>query len=239
MNRNLDTPRILSRSLGALVEHPLPFLTLALVFQSPRILLAALWTAAPAAPPDGEFPLLLLGWLFPMLLLSQLQAGFTAPAVRSLAAGGEARLWDCLRQGFRRWVALPLTAAVVAVVVSAGFLFFLLPGWIALTFLFVATPVLILEDVSLPAALKRSAQLVAGYGFSIFALIFLFTVMEALLTLALRWAQAPALSSALAVVPISALQAITATQAYLALASPPAAEAESTEGALPGETSDA
>lgn len=218
----LDTQSLLGRSIEVLAANARPFLAVALVVQSPQILLVAFGGEALGTSGGEASFLAILALLLPLLALTQIQAGLVAPGVARALDGGKVRLGHCLPESGLAFAAIFAGAVLVALAAAAGFLFFLLPGWIVLTGFFVALPALALEKLSPPAALGLSWRLTSKSWLSLFALVFMFTVLERLLSLALLWLGAPPVVSVLPAIPISALQAVTAGVAYLRLRSPEA-----------------
>ncbi|MCB1035344.1 MAG: hypothetical protein KDD47_16070, partial [Acidobacteria bacterium] len=165
--------------------------------------------------PEGDASLLaMFGLLLPLLALTQVQAGLVAPGVARALRGETVSAAHCLPRSGAALARILLGAALVALAASLGFLFFLLPGWVVLTGLFIALPATVLEDLSPLAALRLSWNLTALHWLPLFALVFMFTVLERILSLALTWSGLPPLAASLPAIPISALQAVTAGVAY-------------------------
>ena len=218
LNKALDTSSLLSRSIEALAANAPVFLGIALVVQSPQLVLVALGRGAFGAAQEEASFLAILGMLLPLLALTQVQAGLVAPGVARSLGGETVRLRHCLPPTGGAFLAILLAALMVALAAAGGFLFFLLPGWVVLTGFFVALPAVAIEGRPPVAALGLSWQLTSRNWISLFALVFMFTVLERLLSIALTVGLgAPPLVPALVAVPISALQAVTAAVAYLRL----------------------
>lgn len=220
MQPPLDTTHLLSRSIGVLGNDFRPILAWSLLLQAPRVLIAVLsdmgWL--PLGDQAGSVMGLLIA-LLPMVTLTQLQTAVLAPRVilRLREDGfGPPAPPSASGSGV---MAILITAVAVAALAVAGFALFLIPGWLVLTGLFVAIPALMCEGLSPRQALVHSWRLTGPRGISIFALVFLFTLVEALLRVALTALGAPATLTALTAVPISAVQAIAATVTYASLVS--------------------
>lgn len=212
-------PGILSRSIGALVEHPKVFLGLSLLIQAPQIALGVLRdTGAMALGPEEVSPLAILSLLLPMLLLTQLQTAVLSTGVRAHLAGAAPTVQDTVAGGLRRFGPTLATAIAVAVAATFGFAFFVIPGWIVLAGCFVAVPAVQREGLSPIEALQRSLRLTSRDWFAFFALVFVFTIAERLVAVACLWLETPFVIPVLLAVPITALQAIAATVAYTDLA---------------------
>lgn len=77
----------------------------------------------------------------------------------------------------RLWRALP-AGLLVGVIVTIGIVLLVLPGIFALTRLAVTVPAAVTEDVSITGALRRSNELVRGYGWQVFATILVLAVLS-------------------------------------------------------------
>ncbi|MCH9650675.1 MAG: hypothetical protein K0U98_20745 [Deltaproteobacteria bacterium] len=218
MRPPLDTTHLLSRSIGVLGNDLGPILAWSLLLQAPRVLISVLSDTGRLSFGDQAGSVLaLLVALLPMVILTQLQTAVLAPRVlHTLREDGFGPPTEASTAG-SSVIAILITAVAVAVLAVAGFALFLIPGWLVLTGLFVAVPALMCEGLSPQQALIRSWRLTGPRGISIFTLVFLFTLVEALLRMALTALGAPATLTALAAVPISAVQAIAATVTYAGL----------------------
>jgi hypothetical protein len=107
-----------------------------------------------------------LGVLIAQVLTGAITRGAAGAFVgQPLAVGdaysfGLARLWSIL------WVSV-----LVGVIVGVGFLLFVIPGFIFLTWLSVSLPSLVIEDQRGTTALGRSWNLVRGRAWPVFAVI--------------------------------------------------------------------
>lgn len=215
LKQALDTSSLLGRSIEVLAANALPFLSIALVVQSPQVILVAAGRGIFGEAQGEASFLAILGLLLPLLALTQVQAGLIAPGVARFHQGEAVKLRHCLPRSGGMALAILLAAAMVALAAAGGFLFFLLPGWVVLTGFFVALPAVTVGELPPVAALGLSWRLTTRNWISLFALVFMFTVLERLLSLAFAWLGAPPVVSALIAVPVSALQAVTAGVAYL------------------------
>ncbi len=218
LKTTLDSSSLLGRSIEVLAANARPFLGIALVVQSPQLILVALGHGVFGDGPGEASFLAILGLLLPLLALTQIQAGLIAPGVARFLRGETVELRYCRPRSGRAFLAILLAATMVALAAAGGFLFFLLPGWVVLTGFFVALPAVATDGLAPVAALGLSWRLTTQSWISLFALVFMFTVLERLLSVALLLGLgAPPLVPALLAVPISALQAVTAAVAYLRL----------------------
>ena len=218
MQRKIDTTQLLSRSIGVLGEEPVRLLAWSFLLQAPTILFALLVDLGTITiAGQGASVVAVLAAQVPLIALAQLQTVILTPVVlNQLREQGLVAAGLTENSGARPLAAL--TAAVaVAVAAVAGFALFLIPGWLVLTGLFVALPALFCEGLSPWQALLRSWRLTGPQGLSIFALVFLFTIASALANRGLVALGLPAAVGAMAMVPITALQAIAATVTYVSL----------------------
>ncbi len=214
MTERVDTIAILSHSIEVLGQDTWRILGWATLFQLPHVLFALLNEAGAftIAGSGASVPAVLVAFL-PMLALTQLLTAVLSPTVaRHLGVSQPPSSKPGLRS-----LAVLAAAAMVAVATVAGLALFLIPGWIVLTGLFVTMPALLLEERGPRRAMARSWQLMSPHWFSIFALVFFFTLSQGVVNFALGLLRAPTSLAALAMVPISALQAIAATVTYAAL----------------------
>ena len=94
-----------------------------------------------------------------VVLVTMLRNGTTMP-LKELLSGP--------RDGYMR---LTLAYVLLSLILGAGFVLLVVPGLIALTFLWVAWPLVVLEEANGIDAVKRSAAIVDGYKLKITAII--------------------------------------------------------------------
>ncbi|WP_157970689.1 hypothetical protein [Nakamurella deserti] len=121
-----------------------------------------------------------------------------------------------------RWVALVAVSVVVAVLVLAGLMLFLVPGFLVLSVLLLAAPVVVLEKAGAVAALQRSARLTRGVrarilGIAVLAQLIASLVSSALLGLLPDSATVSATVVALAVQALVAAVTVPWTAGVIAL----------------------
>ncbi len=117
-----------------------------------------------------------------LVFASLLSAVLTVAVLQDLR-GEQASLGDCLARGFARLWAVFIVSIIATIAIVFGFLALIIPGLILLPMLYVATPVVVMEDCSAMEALRRSAQLTEGAKVSFLgAIVGLFIV-----TLTLSW----------------------------------------------------
>lgn len=215
MKPALDTATVLSRSVGLLLEAPRPLLAIALILQAPHLVLAlARDTGGLVVREDAFSPLAVVAILLPALVLTQLQAGIVAPGVAAHLTGQPLTIGACLAQDPATLLRILITAIAIGSLATAGFMFFVIPGWVVLSAFFVALPLVSLGRRDPKAAIETSWRLVMPQLLSILPLVFVFTVAGHVLTFGASLLDAPVLVSELLGVPISSLQAVAATIAY-------------------------
>ena len=118
-----------------------------------------------------------------LLAFSFLSAMVSFGTYRDLK-GDRASLAEVVVQGF--WLLLPvlLVSVVVTVIYLAGFILIIVPGVIALIFLWVAIPAAVVERTSVIGSLKRSKKLTKGSRWRIFGILVLFAVIFVLVLVA-------------------------------------------------------
>ncbi len=95
-----------------------------------------------------------------VVLVTALGSGGTVPSLKELLSGP--------RDGFVR---LTLAYVILSLILGVGFVLLVVPGLVALTFLWVAWPLVVLEEANGIDAIKRSAAIVDGYKLKITALV--------------------------------------------------------------------
>jgi hypothetical protein len=106
--------------------------------------------------------------VFASVFIGLLLTGAIAWAVARILVGREPDISDCYRNGYRRIWSILLVAVLSALAIGAGFILFVIPGFIVLTRLSVAIPAVVIEQRKGTDALGRSWNLVKGYGWPVF-----------------------------------------------------------------------
>jgi hypothetical protein len=78
----------------------------------------------------------------------------------------------------RRFVPAVGVSVLSAVLVALGLVVFVVPGLMAMVMLWVAIPVCLVERKGPIASLSRSAELVRGHGWEVFAVVFVLGIIE-------------------------------------------------------------
>jgi hypothetical protein len=102
------------------------------------------------------------------VFIGLLLTGAIAWAVARILVGREPDISDCYRNGYRRIWSILLVAVLSALAIGAGFILFVIPGFIVLTRLSVAIPAVVIEQRKGTDALGRSWNLVKGFGWPVF-----------------------------------------------------------------------
>src|ERR687891_676417 len=89
---------------------------------------------------------------------------------------------ETYRYGFARLGSILLVAVLVVLAVIGGFILLIIPGFIVLTRLWVSMPAVVIEDRRGREALKRSWNLVTGYGWPVFGAIIVSGLLTGLLS---------------------------------------------------------
>lgn len=121
-------------------------------------------------------------WSAIVLLLSlplvALAHGGVVVLIRALRNGstmGFSALLSGPRDGFVR---ITLALALISLILGLGFILLLVPGFVALAYLWVAWPLVVLEDAPALGAIRESARMTAGYRVKITGLVLVFVVLN-------------------------------------------------------------
>jgi hypothetical protein len=100
-----------------------------------------------------------------------LQAALTK-AVEDVRDGrADLSIGDTLRAGGPRLATVAGASILAGIVIAIGFVLLVVPGLIALTFLSMIVPVVVLEGVGVTGAFRRSTDLVRGNGMHVFGVL--------------------------------------------------------------------
>ena len=102
-----------------------------------------------------------------VVLVAALQRGGPVPAMRELLSGPA--------DGFVR---ITWALVVLSVVLGLGFILLVVPGMIALAYLWVAWPLVVLEGAPAMAAIRLSVRLTAGHRLKIIAMVMLLILID-------------------------------------------------------------
>ncbi|MCA9520039.1 MAG: hypothetical protein KC609_03670 [Myxococcales bacterium] len=154
---------VVSQAFGVYFKRFATYFLIALVASIPSLLASIAMRSVTVAA--GETGTLLVYRLIQTLawLLSQgLAAGMVVSTVFGQLQGKTVSLGDALRTGVSFAMPVMLVVFVSALLITVGFALLLIPGLIFLSMLYVATPALIAEKLSVGGAFSRSAELTKG-----------------------------------------------------------------------------
>src|SRR5262245_897416 len=113
------------------------------------------------------------------VLMWTILTGAITRAAAGTFLGRDLELAESYRYGFARFWSIVLVGVLSALAIAGGFLLLIVPGFIVLTFLVCAIPALVIEDTRGRAALRRSWNLVRGYGWHVFGTIIVAALINA------------------------------------------------------------
>ena len=160
----LNIGSVLARTFGYWTRNLVPFSLMALLLQSPVLLLALLM---PLETPTQAY---LFGVVigFGPMVISLLTASVVAYGVFQQIRGRTASMGDCLRIGLSRLFPVIGVGLLVALATLAGLMLLIVPGIIVACIFYVAVPVATVESPGERASLGRSAYLTKGARAAIF-----------------------------------------------------------------------
>lgn len=161
INANLNIPELYAEAFQLIRADPGKFAALSAIGLAPS------WIASLVS---GSFVVsfIVLAVSLPVVALAN---GGLVVLVTALRNRSTMRLGELLsgpRDGFVR---LTIAYVLLSLVLGLGFVLLIVPGLIALTFLWVAWPLVVLEDASGIDAMKRSAAIVDGSKLKITGII--------------------------------------------------------------------
>lgn len=105
------------------------------------------------------------------VLMWTVLAGAITRAAAGTFLGRDLEIGESYRFGLARFWSIVLVGVLSALAIAAGFILLVVPGFIVLTHLTCAMSALVIEDRRGSAALRRSWDLVRGYGWPVFGTI--------------------------------------------------------------------
>jgi hypothetical protein len=96
--------------------------------------------------------------------------------------GDRAPIGDCIKGGLGVLFPVIGIAIVEGLITVVGLVLLIVPGIIAMAFLWVTIPVAVVERPGIFASLRRSAELTKGHRWPIFGLVFLLLIFGAVVT---------------------------------------------------------
>jgi hypothetical protein len=162
---------VLSRGTSVFLNNIVPFLLLTLLIYAPFCVYAAVTLSGDIG---GDEALRVYYVISFCTLPAQLLASATVMHGTVAQLRGErATTAQSLKVGLKRLFPVLGVGIVVGLCVMFGFLLLIVPGLILMVKYWVAVPAAVVERTGVSASLKRSGDLVAGEGWSVFAILIL------------------------------------------------------------------
>jgi hypothetical protein len=168
---------VLSRTFTVLSRNLLPFGVVAGIAYLPTLALMAERGGRPT--PGRAFLLLGLSMLLSMVLNALSQATILFGAFEDMR-GRPVNLMASVQVGLSRFFPVLGTAFLAAILAGLAALLFVIPAFIVVTMLFVATPACVVERLGPTRSLGRSSELTKGHRWKIFGLLFLVGIIMAI-----------------------------------------------------------
>lgn len=169
----LNISSILRRTFSTLFEHPVIFLSLAVISVLPTLgLQIYVRGLAPGNISLGTICLLIL---FSLLLGTICMAAMSYSAYQA-ADEMPFSLWESLSASLGKIFSLIGLAILAAIAITVGFMVLIVPGIIICCMVAVSVPVCVLEDLGPLSSLNRSAELTKGNRWNILGLLAISTV---------------------------------------------------------------
>ena len=105
---------------------------------------------------------------FTSILMWTVLTGAITRAAAGTFLGRDLEIGESYRYGFARFWSIVLIGVLSGLAIAVGFILLIVPGFIVLTFLTCAIPALVIEDRRGREALRRSWDLVRGFGWPVF-----------------------------------------------------------------------
>jgi hypothetical protein len=105
------------------------------------------------------------------ILMWTVLTGAITRAAAGTFLGRDLDIGDSYRYGLARFWSIVLIGVLAALAIAGGFILLIIPGFIVLAHLTCAMPALVIEDHRGRAALRRSWNLVRGFGWPVFGII--------------------------------------------------------------------
>ncbi len=179
---------VIVRSWNILSRHFLTFAFLVAIAKLPPLVLTV-YLRLERATPNFSTMLVTSGIGFLGFILSTFAQAIVIFAAFQDLRGRPVSAPESARQGLNRVVPVIVTSVLAGLVVGLGFVFFLIPGLIALTSLAVVVPVCVVERMGPLDSISRSSDLTTGHRWPILgvgiAWIILVLVVAALIQAAM------------------------------------------------------
>jgi len=173
---------VLGRGFSILAGNILPFGAIAILITIPYILVSPLMERVSTDRP-GLLVAFVVGFVSLILLLGYLTTAAISFGTFQDLNGQRARAIDCFSRGVVLIFPILGVAILMSLAVMLGIVLLIVPGLIAMTILWVAIPVAVVERPGVIASLQRSAELTRGYRWQIFGIILLLSAIETVIGL--------------------------------------------------------
>lgn len=119
---------------------------------------------------------------FVSVLMWTILTGAITRAAAGTFLGRDLDIGESYRFGFVRFWSIVLVGVLAGLAIALGFVLLVIPGFIVLTFLSCAIPALVVEDKRGREALRRSWNLVRGFGWHVFGTIVVAALLNAIVS---------------------------------------------------------
>ncbi len=161
--------RVVSRGLSIFFKNAVPFLLLTAVVYSPLFIYAAITLGGELTLSSAMRLFYAITW--GGMILQLLASGVMMHGTVAQLRGERATTAQSFAVGVKCLLPVLGVGILVGLAVMVGCLLLLVPGLILAVKYWVAVPVAVVERPGVTASMKRSAELVAGNGWSVFAIM--------------------------------------------------------------------
>lgn len=144
-----------------------------------------------------------LVFLLVTVILGPIQQGASILLVAGSFTGDQPTIGASLRLSLRKFLPLLGLSFAVTLILTLGLMALVVPGVMWFTWYFVASPALVVEDLSVGAAMTRSKELSAGWRWKILGFLIVTTFLVAVIGGAINGALAVALRGGLETILVS------------------------------------
>ncbi|MFN3473637.1 MAG: hypothetical protein ACK4ZW_06275 [Blastomonas sp.] len=179
---------VFSNTFGVIVRHAPLFLGLSLIIVGLPQLGIGMFVTPQSADPmvtfgsPTAFLTTMIGYVVFLFLSIVLQASLIVASANDLA-GRPVNFGECVSRAVAKLFPLIGLGIVVAIGVSIGFVFLIIPGVILYLMWMVAVPVLMVENLGVFDSLSRSAALTKGSRWKLLGLIVVFFIFSMIIAI--------------------------------------------------------
>jgi uncharacterized membrane protein len=179
---------VFSNTFGVIVRHAPLFLGLSLIIVGLPQLGIGMFVTPQSADPmvtfgsPAAFLTTMIGYVVFLFLSIVLQASLIVASANDLA-GRPVNFGECVSRAVAKLFPLIGLGIVVAIGVSIGFVFLIIPGVILYLMWMVAVPVLMVENLGVFDSLSRSAALTKGSRWKLLGLIVVFFIFSMIIAI--------------------------------------------------------